>query len=215
MPWLDQAAAVIEAWYPGIRGGEAIANVLFGVVNPSGHLPITFPAASTPLPHPEVPGISQPVGSSLSVDYNSVGSDVGYRWYAREGHEPLFPFGYGLSYTSFSYGKLEVRGGETLTVSFDVTNTGARHGADVPQAYLTSAAGRKLLRLIGFSRVELAPGETRRVTMVADRRLLGDFDIAKHGWRLRAGEYQVSAGSSAASLPLHGAAKLRAQRLRP
>jgi beta-glucosidase len=215
MPWLDQAAAVIEAWYPGIRGGEAIANVLFGVVNPSGHLPITFPAGTANLPQAEVVGINLPIGNSVTVDYNSAGSDVGYRWYARQGTEPLFPFGFGLSYTTFSYGKLEVRGGQTLTMSFDVTNTGSRSGADVPQAYLTSAAGSRVLRLIGFNRLELAPGETRRVTMVADRRLLGAFDTARHGWNLRDGEYTIGVGSSATMLTLQGSAKLRAQRLKP
>jgi beta-glucosidase len=215
MPWLTQVAAVVEAWYPGIRGGEAIANVLFGRVNPSGRLPITFPASVEQLPFPELPGINLPERSSITIDYGKEGSDVGYRWFARAGQQPLFPFGHGLSYTRFVYDTLEVTGGDTLTVSFNVTNTGGRAGADAPQAYLTSAAGRSLLRLIGFSRIELAPGETRRVSYSADRRLLAEFDTARSGWVLQGGEYRVGVGASSAQLQLTGAARVRAQRLRP
>ncbi len=215
MPWLPRVGAVLEAWYPGIRGGQAIANVLFGKVNPSGRLPITFPAAESQLPHPLVPGIDLPEGSAITIDYNKEGSDVGYRWYARHGHTPLFPFGHGLSYTSFSYGGLQLRGGDSLTLSFDVTNRGQRHGADVPQAYLTAQAGKPLLRLIGFSRVELAPGETRRVTLSVDPRLLASYDVARKGWHVPAGEYRVAIGASAADRAMEDSVKLRERRLKP
>jgi beta-glucosidase len=215
MPWLPRVGAVLEAWYPGIRGGQAIANILFGKTNPSGRLPITFPAAESQLPNPEVPGIDLPEGSAITVDYNKEGSDVGYRWYARHGHTPLFPFGFGLSYTRFGYSGLQLRGGDTITISFDITNRGQRGGADVPQAYLTSQAGKPLLRLIGFSRVELAPGETRRVTLTVDPRLLANYDVASNGWHVPAGEYRAAVGASAADRGLEGSVRLRERRLKP
>ena len=171
MPWLDKVAGVIEAWYPGIRGGEAIASVLFGDTNPSGRLPITFPASLADLPRPVLDGsetlepsfMGAPLpGETLTVDYNIEGSDLGYRYNAREGHKALFPFGFGLSYTSFSSGDLETDGN---TASFTVKNTGERAGATVGQVYLVSRDGKTKLRLVGFKRVELAPGESQKVTV--------------------------------------------------
>lgn len=215
MPWLDRVAAVVEAWYPGQRGGHAIADVLFGRVDPSGHLPITFPKALAQEPRPRIPGIEAAAGRQFDVDYRTEGASVGYRWFAREGLEPLFAFGYGLSYTHFAYSGLEVRGGNALSVSFTVTNAGKRSGDAVPQVYLTSAAGRKELRLIGFSRVSLAPGQSRHVTVKADSRLLADFDESVHAWRIQPGDYQVALARSAEDPVATGEAKLSGRVFRP
>jgi beta-glucosidase len=215
MPWLNNVGAVLSAWYPGARGGEAIANILFGDVNPSGRLPVTFPTSPGQLPRPEIPGFTLPQGQLFDVDYDIEGADVGYRWFARKNLKPLFPFGFGLTYTSFTYANLEVAGGETLTVSFDVRNSGQRAGADVPQVYLTDAAGQKHMRLLGWSKVRLEPGASQRVTVTADPRLLADFDVAAPGWRVAAGRYAVALGASAGELKLQGAADVGARLLKP
>ncbi len=214
MPWLDKVGAVMEAWYPGQKGAEVIADVIWGKVNPSGRLPITFPASLAQLPHPAIPGADLPDHSAVDAPHPE-GSDVGYRWFARQHQTPLFPFGHGLGYSRFAYGNLKVQGGASLTVRFDVTNTGARDGMDTPQAYLTSRPGGPLLRLVGFQKVALKPGETKTVTLTADRRLLADYDVAHHGWSVAAGAYTVSVGASSADLTLTGGAKVSAQRLKP
>jgi beta-glucosidase len=214
MPWLGQAGAVIEAWYSGAKGGEAIADVLFGEVVASGRLPMTFPASIQQYPRATMPGLDLPEKAQFDVIYDE-GAEVGYRRFAATGQKPLFPFGHGLSYTRFGYANLKVTGGDALTVSFDVTNTGQRPGKDAPQVYLTSAAGTPLQRLIGFEKVDLKPGETRRVTVTADPRLLGGFDVAGKRWSLKAGEYQVAVGASSADLTLNGAAKIKARSIKP
>ena len=210
MPWLGQVKAVIEAWYPGVRGGEALARVLTGAVDPSGRLPITFPTGESQLPHPVLPGVGQIAKDPPDIGYDvTEGADAGYRWYARQGLQPLFPFGYGLSYTSFSFGGLALKAGDGLELSFDVTNIGAKPGREAPQAYLVSAAGKPVMRLIGFDKIELAPGETRRVTMTADPRLLGGYDDARHGWWIEPGVYRVSVGASSQASSLQGEARLK------
>ncbi|QUD89639.1 beta-glucosidase [Phenylobacterium montanum] len=214
MPWLDQAGAVVEAWYSGAKGGEAIADVLFGEADASGRLPVTFPASEAQLPRPEIPGWGLPETEAFDMSFPE-GSNVGYRWFAAKGEKPLFPFGYGLSYTSFAYDGLKVEGGKALKVSFDVKNTGARAGSDSPQVYLTDVAGKARLRLIGFQRVALQPGESRHVTLTADPRLLADFDEAGHRWKLGGGTYHVAVGASSADLKLTGEAKLAAQSIKP
>jgi beta-glucosidase len=214
MPWLDQAGAVVEAWYSGAKGGEAIADVLFGEVDASGRLPMTFPVSIEQYPRVAMPGLGLPEKTRFDVVYDE-GADVGYRRFAATGQKPLFPFGHGLSYTRFGYANLKVTGGDALTVSFDVTNTGQRPGKDAPQVYLTNAAGKPLQRLIGFEKVELKPGETRRVTVTADPRLLGGFDVAGKRWSLKAGDYQVAVGASSADLALKGAAKIKARSIKP
>lgn len=208
MPWLDRVPAVVQAWYPGQRGGEAIANILTGKVNPSGRLPITFPAneGQAPRPHPvgldtftslQAAAAANPANSgayelkSYPVDYVE-GSDVGYRWYDKKGQKPLFAFGHGLSYTSFAYGKATATGGKRLTVSFDVTNTGQRAGADVPQIYVTREGSNIPMRLAAFKRIALKPGETRRVTLTAEPRILADYDTSLPGWRIRGGAYRIA-----------------------
>jgi beta-glucosidase len=225
MPWLGKAAAVLEAWYPGARGGEAIANVLFGTVNPSGRLPITFPKSIDQNPRPVIPGSDQPepgmpigadapAGKPIDVVY-SEGADVGYRLFAKKKMVPLYPFGYGLSYSTFDYKNLKVSGGKTLTISFDVTNTGAVAGADVPQVYLTGAPDKTLQRLIGFNRIELQPGETKQVTVTADPRLLADYDVASHGWRVKAGQFKIAVSHAATAATLEGAAAVEGTVIKP
>ncbi len=214
MPWLDKVGAVVAAWYSGQKGGESIADVLTGRVNPSGRLPVTFPTSLDQYPRRDLPGWGLPKKQQFDVIYDE-GADVGYRRFAALGMKPLFPFGHGLSYTSFAYDKLSVKGGETLTVSFRVTNTGAVAGKDAPQVYLTGAGGVKLQRLIGFDKVDLKPGETRTVTLKADPRLLASFDEAGRQWRITGGTYEVTVGPSASTAALTGTAKVSKRSLKP
>jgi beta-glucosidase len=199
MPWRDDVRAIVQAWYPGQAGGQAIAEVLTGAVNPSGRLPITFPADLAQTPRPELPGLGDPWGTPTTIRYDE-GADVGYRWFARRGERPLYAFGHGRSYTSFEHGDLAVTGGDTVTATFTVTNTGEREGADVAQLYLTEAAGEARLRLLGFERVELGPGERRTVTVTADPRLLARYDAAAGEWHLAGGAYRVALGRAADDL---------------
>lgn len=204
MPWRHSVSAIVQAWYPGQAGGRAIAEILAGQVNPSGRLPMTFPADLGQTPRPQLP---QPVawGTPTTIDYFE-GADVGYRWFAKTGREPLFAFGHGLSYTSFEYADLAAVGGGTVSASFDVTNIGERPGADVPQLYLTAAPGGKCLRLLGFERVELEPGATRRVTIEADARLVARYEGGC--WRIDPGGYAVAVGVSAVARRLEAMVEL-------
>ncbi len=211
MPWGDDVRAIVEAWYPGQAGGQAIAEVLTGVVNPSGRLPVTFPIDLSQTPRPELPGLDQPWGTPTTVHYTE-GAEVGYRWFAKTGSEPLYPFGHGLSYTSFAYSALDVRGDDTLTATFVVTNTGHRDGADVAQLYLIEAAGKRRTRLLGFERAELAPGESRQLTITANPRVLARFDAHTGGWHLKGGTYRVSLGKAAGDWLMTGGTTLRERR---
>ena len=224
MPWRDQVPAIVEAWFPGQRGGEAIARMLAGAVNPSGRLPVTFPASITQLPNPKLPGADVPAppktgatGFEAMLDkvpftYSfPEGSDVGYRWFDKTRAQPLYPFGYGLSYTSFRYAGLKASHSRSIRVTFSVTNTGARRGADTPQVYVSAPGHAK--RLLGWSKPTLAPGETRLVTIQADPRVLADFDPTTHGWIIRPGVYQVEVGASATQPVLHASVRLPGSRL--
>lgn len=198
MPWLGSVGAVLQAWYPGQRGGEAIAAILSGKVSPSGRLPITFPQAVKQLPRPKLDGYD-PKATLFSappapfpVDYHE-GSDVGYRWFERTRAEPLFPFGFGLTYTRFEHSDLKVKGGKHLEVSFTVTNVGKREGTDVPQLYV--APPGRTHRLAGWERITLKAGESRRVTVKADPRILASWDAT--GWRRAGGTYDVRVATSA------------------
>jgi beta-glucosidase len=202
-----KARAIVESWYSGNVGGRAIAEVLSGAINPSGRLPVTFYESVEQTPHPVMPGFGTPDNTPTAIDYHE-GAEVGYRWLAKTGDEPLYAFGHGLSYTTFSYRDLKVGGGETITATFTVTNSGDREGADVPQLYLTEAPGEKRMRLLGFERVELAPGQSRQVTLTADPRLLARFDGAADQWRIAEGSYRVALGKSADDLVLTGDAAL-------
>ncbi len=210
MPWRDKVKAIVQAWYPGQSGAQAIAEVLSGKVNPSGRLPVTFPESLAQTPRPELPGLGTPWGTPVTIEY-SEGAEIGYRWFARKNLKPMYAFGHGLSYTSFAYSDLSVEGGDTITVSFDVKNAGPRAGADVPQLYLTEAAGDKRMRLLGFERIELEPGETRRVTIKADPRLLARFDGKTGKWHIADGVHQVAVGKSAGDLVLTGQVQLSAR----
>ena len=214
MPWLDKAAAVVAAWYPGQKGGEAIANVLFGVAEPAGRLPVTYPAAETQLPRPEIPGYGPPETLPVTVDYRE-GADVGYRDFARRSQKPLFAFGYGQSYTTFAYGGLEASGTTDLAVSFTATNTGMRPGYAVPQIYLTGVPGGADRRLLGWGKALLAPGETKRFTVQVDPRLLAKYSTQAHGWQMVAGKYEIALGSSAEDLVARTEHELRARKLDP
>jgi beta-glucosidase len=209
MPWLSQVKAVIEAWYPGQQDGSAIAALLFGTVDPSGKLPVTFPqsAADTPTSSPQ-----QYPGQDGQIDY-SEGLDVGYRGYDADGITPLFPFGYGLSYTTFGFSGLSVTPGATtslgrIQVAATVTNTGSRAGADVAQLYLgdPASAGEPPRQLRGFQKVALAPGQSARVHFTLTPADLSSWDSGSQAWQVPAGGYQVYVGDSSAlaGLPLRG-----------
>jgi beta-glucosidase len=206
MPWLNSVAAVLEAWYPGEEDGNAVAAVLFGDVNPSGKLPLTFPksvkdtVARDPAEYP---------GNGHTVQY-SEGLEVGYRWYQSHQVEPLFPFGFGLSYTRFSYSGLTVvagrPGAHTATVRFHVTNIGKRQGAEVAQVYVgfpRIEAGEEAPRqLKGFRKIMLAPGESREVVVALDARAFSYWSIKDHDWRVQPGAYSIMAGPSSQEVPL-------------
>jgi beta-glucosidase len=207
MPWRDGVNAIVQAWYPGQAGGQAIAEVIAGRVNPSGRLPITFPVDLSQTPRPELLGLGDSWGSATIICYTE-GADAGYRWFAKQGHTPMFAFGHGLSYTDFEHCNLTAAGADTVTVSFTMVNTGDRAGADIPQLYLTAAPGERRMRLLGFERVYLEPGESRRVTIEADPRLLARYDGAVGSWRIAEGSYEVAVAASAAALELTAEVKL-------
>jgi beta-glucosidase len=210
MPWRDDVKAIVQAWFPGQSGGEAIAEVLTGAVNPSGRLPVTYPVDIAQTPHSTVPGFDVAFGTPVACRYHE-GAEVGYRWFAKTGQTPLFPFGFGLSYTNFEYGNFRVSGGETITAMFSVTNTGKREGADVPQLYLTEAPDGKRMRLLGFDRVALKPGEQAMVTVIADPRLAGRYDGSSGRWRIEEGTYTVALANSATEIVSTADAELSAR----
>ena len=214
MPWLSKAAAVLEAWYPGSGGGPAIAQVLFGAVDPSGRLPVTFPGSLAQLPNPRLPGESVPQGKPFDIEYRD-GAAVGYKWYQKQRLAPMFPFGYGLSYTRFRYGSLAARmESGRLVVSFEVTNVGSRAGAAVPQVYVGPKSGgwEAPRRLAGWSKVSLAPGGSAVLSLTVDPRLLSTFDAAGASWRIAPGTYDVWLGDSAADTGLSVEVSLSAWR---
>jgi beta-glucosidase len=199
-PWRDQVKGLLEAWYPGGPDGPAIARVLFGDSDPGGRLPVTFPSSESQLPTAGDPQKYPGVG--LDVTYKE-GVLVGYRWYDANHLQPAFPFGFGLSYTSFRIARLNVAPGpaaNTARVSFDITNSGARDGIAVPQLYVGLAAPAGVteppLQLRGFSKLRLAPGQTRRVTLSLDQQALSYWDTAQQAWRVAAGCDELVVGQS-------------------
>jgi beta-glucosidase len=218
MPWVKASAAILEAWYAGSDGANAVGNVLFGTVNPSGKLPNTFPEGEADLPHPtlvkpppESEHFSGPVSPlqeaaglpPFQIDYNE-GVKVGYKWYDAEKKSVLFPFGYGLSYTSYRYSGLTVTSGKTIKATFTLANTGARAGAEIAEVYasLPASAQEPPKRLVGWSKVKLNAGEQRTVTVEIDPKYLSIFDVQKDGWALLPGDYTILVGGSSQDLPL-------------
>uniref|UniRef100_B0T7Y6 Beta-glucosidase n=1 Tax=Caulobacter sp. (strain K31) TaxID=366602 RepID=B0T7Y6_CAUSK len=203
MPWLDKVGAVVEAWYPGTHGGEAIARVLTGEVNPSGRLPITFPKSVDQLPRQTIDCDPAKPEDFCDVNYDIEGAAVGYKWFDQKGHAPLFAFGHGLSYSTFAYSGLKTEVvGDTLRVSFTVKNAGKAAGKDVPQVYVGPKAGgwEAPRRLAGFKKVDLVPGATTKVSVTVDPRLLATFDSKAKTWNIAAGAYEVSLGASSRDL---------------
>ncbi len=222
MPWADNVAGIFEAWYPGIGGAQALANLIFGNVNPTAKLPATFAKSDDQLPHPVIAGmdlkqVPHEVETNLGghrirhnemrlppfdVNYTE-GAKVGYKWYESQHIQPLFWFGYGLSYTTYEYSDLNVDGhGREVTLT--VKNTGSRAGAEIAEVYVTlpEAAGENYKRLVAFDRIPLAAGESKTVTLKIDPTLLSIFDEAKDGWKLLPGEYKILAGPSCNDTPL-------------
>ncbi|MFZ1135188.1 MAG: glycoside hydrolase family 3 C-terminal domain-containing protein [Candidatus Korobacteraceae bacterium] len=213
MPWIDKVSGVLEAWYGGSKGADAVANVLFGDVNPSAKLPMTFPLSVNDLPHttvvqPPVRGRGPESGAVLTsptfdVHYDE-GLKVGYKWYDAEKKPVLFPFGYGLSYTNYSYSKLKVTPGDQTTVTFAVKNTGKRAGQEIAQLYaaLPSGSGEPPKRLVGWTKIQLGPGESKDVTLTIPAMYISIYDEASKGWKLLPGSYTFMAGPSSKDLPL-------------
>ena len=218
MPWVDQVSGILEAWYPGTRGAEALANILFGDVNPSAKLPMTFPKKDADLPHPIIvkpPKESEDPGAAhhwdrilaglpaFQVHYDE-GLKVGYKWYDAENKAVLFPFGYGLSYTTYSYSGLKVTPGDKVTVNFTVQNTGNRDGAEIAEVYasLPASTEEPPKRLVGWSKVWLKAGESKDLAVEIDRKYLSIFNVQQNAWQLVPGDYNIMAGGSSQSLPL-------------
>jgi beta-glucosidase len=212
MPWIGDVAAVLEAWYPGEEDGAAVAAVLLGDVNPSGKLPISFPRAvdQTLAAHPE-----QYPGVDGTVHYTE-GLDVGYRGYDAHNATPLFPFGFGLSYTQFSFAGLKVAqqpGSANATVTFTVTNTGQRAGAEVAQLYLgfppIAEGNEPPIQLKGFRKIDLKPGESKPVELKLDAHAFSYWSEKAHAWQVAPGEFQILVGDSSASTPLKSSVTVR------
>jgi beta-glucosidase len=227
MPWHGRVKGIVEAWFPGIGGGEAIANVLYGRVNASGKLPVTFAENEEQLPHPKVTGLTARTGNNgmdggggfhgmesknFTVDYNVEGMKVGYKWFQVKDETPLFPFGFGLSYTSFAYSDLKVEPGAG-SVSFEVKNTGARAGDEVAEVYVTlpKSADEPFRKLVGFARVSVAAGASETVTVPIKPLYLRVFSTEKNGWERLAGPYEIEVGGSSSELPLKREVSLTAE----
>ena len=221
MPWLNNVSAVLEAWYPGQSGGPAIANLLFGAVNPSGKLPVTFPAGDSQLPRPVTP---QPPDSTTPFDVNfSEGYNVGYKWFDANGLTPLFPFGYGLSYTTFSLtnpavvNNLAAGSQANFQVTFTLTNTGATAGAEVAQVYLgmPSNLNEPPRRLVGWQKIKLDPGASQSATIEVDQNdsshPMSYWDTTANAWKVASGTYTVYLGNSSAISSLVAAGNITVQ----
>jgi beta-glucosidase len=225
MPWVDQVSGILEAWYPGSRGAEALANLLFGDVNPSAKLPITFPKSDADLAHPTLvkpPKESEDPGAAhhwdrilaglpaFQVHYDE-GVKVGYKWYDAENKPVLFPFGYGLSYTTYVYSNLKVTPGPKVGVSFTVQNSGHRDGAEIAEVYaaLPASTGEPPKRLVGWNKVQLKAGESKEVSVEIDPLYLSIFNVDQNAWQRVPGDYTVLVGGSSQNLPLKQSVNLR------
>ena len=206
MPWASQVPAILEAFYPGIRGGQAIARILTGKVNPSGHLPITFPASLDQLAHPALPGLGMPGETPVEIVYDE-GAAIGYKWYDVKGYEPLWAFGHGLSYTTFGLSNLTAQAdGRAIKVSFSIKNTGKRSGKGVAQVYVAPADWKAVgweapKRLGAFAKADLKPGRAKRVELTVDPRLLATYEAANNNWHIKGGDYRLLLGQASDSTP--------------
>ncbi|MGA7107216.1 MAG: glycoside hydrolase family 3 C-terminal domain-containing protein [Terracidiphilus sp.] len=228
MPWIDKVAGVVEAWYAGSSGHQALADVLVGDVNPSGKLPLTFTRSEADLPHPESPKIpaeSQPQAGDVAdngapssnasahagyaVHYDEGGA-VGYKWFEEQHKKPLFAFGFGLSYTTYAYSGLSVDS-SGKTAHFTVKNIGKRAGTEIAEVYarLPLSADEPYRRLAGWTRVTLSPGESKIVSVPIVERVLKTFDDEKNAWNMTPGDYQVFVGGSSDNTPLTGTLMVR------
>ena len=217
MPWIQRVKGAVEMWYPGIGGAKALANILFGEVNPSGKLPVTFAKDDSQLPHPIVPGFEPNSsargdnGRHLPFDLNyTEGAEVGYKWFEATGKQPLVPFGFGLSYTSYVYSGLTVDDAQR-TVHFTIHNTGTRKGTEIAEVYvaLPTTAKEGYKRLVAWKRVELAPGESKDVTLAMNPLYLSVFNTDTDSWQLLQGDYKVMAGASSTNTPLKATLHIR------
>jgi beta-glucosidase len=225
MPWADQVSGILEVWYGGSRGAEALARVIFGEVNPSAKLPITFPKSEADLPHLSIvkppresttdgePDAWKKIAAGLPAFQTAYdeGLKVGYKWYDAEHKPVLFPFGYGLSYTTYSYSDFKVTPGKSVHLSFRVTNTGNRAGAEIAEAYavLPESAGEPPKRLVGWSKVKLNAGESKEVGIEVDPEYLSIFNVERDAWQLIPGDYTLMVGGSSQSLPLKDTVNLK------
>jgi beta-glucosidase len=199
MPWIDQVPAVLEAWFPGTSGGEAIARVLFGEVDASGRLPVTFPQSLDQLPRPTLDGVGKQRFEAFDINYEE-GAAIGYKWFDRQDLKPLFPFGFGLSYSRFAFSKLAAKpSGLGLSVQFSVRNIGHRAGKAVAQIYASPTEGgwEAPKRLVGFQKLALERNREKSASLTIDPRLLATFDSTTHEWRIAAGNYRIMLNRSA------------------
>ncbi len=220
MPWVDKVAGIVEAWYAGSSGHKALANVLVGDVDPAGKLPLSFPKSEADLPHRAIPeppqfkaGMDREAFRAQAVNYEvhyGEGAEVGYKWLEAEQKQPLFAFGFGLSYTTYAYSGLSVDSA-ARTVQFTVKNTGKRSGTEIAEVYarLPKGSDETFKRLAGWTRVSLAAGESKTVTVPLDDRVLKTFDEEKDGWDLAPGNYQVLVGGASDDTSLSGSLDVR------
>jgi beta-glucosidase len=207
MPWIDRVAGVVEAWYAGSSGHAALADVLIGEVNPSAKLAITFPKSEQDLPRSVIPPLPPKAQAlNFAVHYDE-GPEVGYKWYEAQKKQPLFSFGFGLSYTSYAYSDLSVDS-SVKTARFTIKNTGKRSGTEITEVYaqLPPSSGKesRYKRLVGWKRVTLAAGESQTITVPIDLRVLKTFDETNNNWNFAAGNYSVFVGGSSDNSPLSG-----------
>jgi beta-glucosidase len=217
MPWAERVPAIVEAFYPGMRGGQAIARILTGNVNPSGHLPISFPASLDQLAHPVIAGANKPTAQATEVTYHE-GAAVGYKWFDAKGMKPAFAFGHGLSYTRFAVSKPSARlDGETLKVGFSLSNIGKVAGKGVAQVYVSPAdwqqAGWEAPKRLGnFAKAMLKPGQSQAFDLAIDSRLLATYEAAGNNWVIKPGRYRLSLGQASDNLPVSVEISLPEQR---
>jgi beta-glucosidase len=229
MPWAGNVSAIVEAWYAGSAGADALANVIFGDVNPSAKLPITFPKSDADLPHNSIvkppresttngePDAWKKIAPGLPAFQTTYdeGLKVGYKWYDAEKKQVLFPFGYGLSYSTYSYANLQVTPGATpgskVSLTFTITNTSNRAGAEIAEVYaaLPAAAAEPPKRLVGWNKAKLNPAESKDVVVEVDPKYLSIFNVDQNAWQLVPGDYTFMVGGSSQSLPLTQSVSLK------